>query len=82
LEVFFKKCKKIEIMNRLVQVYYNDVFVSVTEDNEPYEVYDGCPYVNLPIDEAEKFAEEKLDNGEWEAYLIPDLVTNRKIIYH
>ena len=69
-------------MNRLVHVYYNDVFVSVTEENEPYEVYSGCPYVNLPIEEAEKIAEEKLENGEWDAYLIPELVENRDILYH
>ena len=68
-------------MNRLVHVYYNDVFVSVTKDNEAYEVYNECPYVNLPIDEAERIAEEKLESGEWDAYLIPELTT-RKIIYH
>lgn len=69
-------------MNRLVHVYYNDVFVSVTKDDEPYEVYKGCPYVNLPIEEAERIAEEKLDNREWDAYLIPELVKNREILYH
>lgn len=69
-------------MNRLVHVYYNDVFVSVTEDNKPYEVYKGCPYVNLPIEEAERIAEEKLENREWDAYLIPELVKNREILYH
>ena len=69
-------------MNRLVHVYYNDVFVSVSEDHEPYEVNSGCPYVNLPIEEAERIAGEKLENGEWHAYLIPELVKNRGILYH
>jgi len=69
-------------MNRLVHVYYNDVFVSVSEEKEPYEIYSGCPYVNLPISEAEKIAEEKIENGEWDAYLIPELVENREILYH
>ena len=65
-------------MNRLVHVYYNDVFVS----NEPYEIYSGCPYVNLPISEAERIAEEKIENGEWDAYLIPEIVKNKEILYH
>lgn len=69
-------------MNQLVTVYYNDVFVSVTNDNEPYEVYAECPYVNLPIEYAESIAEEKIDNGDWDAYLIPELIKDRKIIYH
>lgn len=66
---------------RLVTVYYNDVFVSVTEDEEPFEVYKDCPYVNLPYDLAEEIANDKIDNGEWMAYLIPELTT-RKVVYH
>lgn len=69
-------------MSRLVTVYYNDVFVSVIEDNEPYEVYSECPYVNLPIEDAERIAVEKVDNGDWDAYLIPELIKDRKIMYH
>lgn len=69
-------------MSRLVTVYYNDVFVSVMEDNETYEVYSECPYVNLPIEDAERIAEEKIDNGDWDAYLIPELIKDRKIMYH
>lgn len=49
---------------RLVTVYYNDIFISVTRDEEPYEVYKDCPYVNLPIDIAEEIAAEKVDNHE------------------
>lgn len=66
---------------KLVTVYYNDVFVSVTEENESFEVYKDCPYVNLPYDVAEKIASDKIDNGEWMAYLIPE-ITKRKVIYH
>lgn len=32
--------------------------------------------------EAEDIANEKIDSHEWESYLIPELVTNREIIYH
>ena len=67
---------------RLVTVYYNDVFISVTRDDEPFEVYENCPYVNLPIEEAEEIASDKVNNHEWESYLIPELVTDRNIIYH
>lgn len=67
---------------KLVTVYYNDIFISVTRDEEPFEIYKDCPYVNLPIDMAEEIAAEKVDNHEWESYLIPELVTNREIIYH
>jgi hypothetical protein len=66
---------------RLVTVYYNDIFISVTKENEPFEVYKNCPYVNLPIEEAEEIASNKVDNHEWESYLIPELVTDRDIIY-
>lgn len=66
----------------LVTVYYNDVFISVTHNDEPYEVYADCPYVNIPKERALSFAEEQLDNGDWDAYLIPEFVTHRKIIYH
>lgn len=66
---------------RLVTVYYNDVFISVTREDEPYEVYKDCPYVNLPADTAEDIAHEKINNHEWESFLIPELVT-REVIYH
>jgi hypothetical protein len=66
---------------QLVTVYYNDIFISVTRDDEPFEVYENCPYVNLPIEIAEDIASEKINSHEWESYLIPELTT-RKIIYH
>lgn len=65
---------------RLVTIYYNDVFVSVTGD-EAYEIYDGCPYVNIDSSIAQEYAEEKIENGEWDAFLIPEFVTN-KVVYH
>lgn len=69
-------------MERLVHVYYNDIFISVSSHDEPYEVYFDCPYVNLPIKDAERIANEKLDNGEWDSYLIPELIKDREVIYH
>lgn len=62
---------------RLVTIYYNDVFVSET----PYEIYDNCPYVNIPIDEAIDYADTKIENGDWDAYCIPELCNN-EVIYH
>lgn len=67
---------------RLVTVYYNDVFVSVSKPNEAYEVYEGCPYVKLDIRVADKIASEKVDNHEWESYLIPELIKDREVIFH
>jgi hypothetical protein len=68
-------------MEKLVNVYYNDVFVSVSNE-ESYEVYSNCQYVSLPISDAERIAEEKIESGEWYAYLIPSMIKDRKIIYH
>ena len=66
----------------LVTIYYNDVFVSVNGDGEPYEVYKDCPYVNVGKSIANDYAENKIENGEWDSYLIPELIKNAKIIYH
>ena len=65
---------------RLISVYYNDIFISAPY-GEPYEVYNGCNYVLIDINEAEDYANKKIESGEWQAYLIPAL-TNREIIYH
>ena len=62
---------------RLVTIYYNDVFVS----KEPYEIYKDCAYVNVPLSEAIEYAENKLNNGDWDAYCIPELC-NHEVIYH
>lgn len=67
---------------QLVTIYYNDVFVSVNGHGEAYEVYKDCPYVNIDKATAEDYAENKIENGEWDAYLIPDLIQDTKIIYH
>ena len=62
---------------RLVTIYYNDVFVSC----EPYEIEKDCPYVNVPIDNAINYADDKIENREWDAYLIPELCNNSEIIF-
>ena len=61
---------------RLVTIYYNDVFVSET----PNEIYKDCPYVNMAIDEAVDYADNKIENGEWESYCIPEIL-NHEVIY-
>ena len=61
---------------KLVTIYYNDVFVSETR----YEIYDNCPYVNIQEEKAIAYAEEKINNGDWDAYCIPEL-TNHEVIY-
>lgn len=65
---------------KLAPVYYDDIFIS-TQHDEPYEIYHGCNFVLVDIDQAEDYANEKIESGEWQAFLIPDL-TSRKIIYH
>jgi hypothetical protein len=54
---------------QLVTIYYNDVFVSEV----PNEIYANCPYVNVPINEAIEYADNKIENGEWDSYCIPEL---------
>jgi hypothetical protein len=66
----------------LVTIYYNDVFVSVDGYGEPYEVYKDCPYVNIDKSIAEEYAENKIENNEWDSYLIPDFIKETEIIYH
>lgn len=66
----------------LVTIYYNDVFVSVDGYGEPYEVYKDCPYVNIDKAIAIEYADAKIENREWDAYLIPDLMGDAEIIYH
>jgi hypothetical protein len=61
---------------RLVTIYYNDVFVSET----PNEIYKDCPYVNIAIDEAVDYADNKIESGEWESYCIPEIL-NHEVIY-
>lgn len=62
--------------NRLVTIYYNDVFVS----EEPNEIYANCPYVNMPIMDAIDYADRMIDNGDWDAYCIPELC-NHEVIF-
>ena len=62
---------------RLVTIYYNDVFVS----EEPNEISANCPYVNMPIDEATEYADRMIENGDWDAYCIPELC-NHEVKFH
>ena len=59
-----------------VRIYYNMVYVTST----PYEIYEGCPFVDIEEDEAEGYAEHMLDSGLWDAYLIPAF-TEERIIF-
>lgn len=88
MDRFFSECNELIIENineikthwlnsRLVTIYYNDVFIS----EQPYEIYANCPYVNMPIWYAEEYAENKIENREWDAYCIPELVEH-KVIFH
>ena len=61
---------------RLVTIYYNDVFVT----EKPNEIYKDCPYVNIPIEDALNYATDKIDNMEWDAYCIPEMLNN-EVIY-
>jgi hypothetical protein len=60
----------------LVTIYYNDVFVS----NVPNEIYENCPYVNIPLHLALEYADDKINNREWESYCVPELL-NHEVIY-
>jgi len=62
---------------QLVTIYYNDVFVS----DVPNEIYADCPYVNVPINEAIEYADNKIENGEWDSYCIPELC-NHEVIFN
>jgi hypothetical protein len=67
--------------NAMVEVYYNMVFVSTMDaEIEPYEVYKECPYVNIPLYNAVNYAELKVEQGEWDSFLIPEL-TSEKVIF-
>ena len=62
---------------QLVTIYYNDVFVS----EEPNEISANCPYVNMPIAEATSYADRMIENGDWDAYCIPELCEH-EVIFH
>lgn len=60
---------------RTVTIYYNDVFVSET----PNEIYKDCPYVNVIAEDAIEYADNKIENGEWDSYCIPEMVGHEVI---
>ena len=64
-------------MEKIVTIYYNDVFVSET----PNEIYENCPYVNIAANFAIEYADNKIENGEWEAYCIPEML-NHEVVFH
>ena len=68
-----------DVSEHLVTIYYNDVYVSF-EKGEPSEIYVNCPYINMPIDDAREYAERMINNGDWEAYCIPEFGDN--VIFH
>jgi len=63
---------------KLVTIFYNDVFVSEI----PNEIYANCPCVNVPIDEAIEYADNKIESREWDAYCIPELIRSHQVIFH
>jgi|688.fasta_scaffold1530629_2 hypothetical protein len=63
---------------QLVTIYYNDIFVS----GIPNEIYANCPYVNMPIDEAIEYADNKIESGDWDAYCIPELIRSHQVVFH
>jgi len=70
-------------MKKKVKVYYNEIFVSVTSEDESYEVYANCPYEMIDREDAESFAEFNLQMGIWDAYIIPELLPKgKKVLYN
>lgn len=59
---------------KLVTVYYNEL------DVIDKVIQRDCPYLNLPADQAEYIAEQKLNEGEWHCYAIPELSTEPYLI--
>ena len=80
---------ELTIINDLVKVYYNNVFVSVSSilihgddvyQSEPYEVYENCPFIIIPKETADDFASYMVENGDWDSYLIPELLNPKLIV--
>jgi len=61
-----------------VRIYYDNLHIL---DNE-IEIYQGCEYVDIDKLNADEYANEMLDWGEWNAYAIPELINDKKIIFH
>lgn len=57
---------------KTLRIYYNDVQVV----ESPFEVLNGCKYVDIDESFAESFAEDKIESGEWDSYLIPSIATD------
>jgi len=78
LPIKWQEVIKQQINMKLVTIFYNDVFVSEI----PNEIYANCPCVNVPIDEAIEYADKKIENREWDAYCIPELIRSHQVIFH
>jgi len=52
----------------IIKIFYNDVVLG-----EAPRVKPNCPSIQVPIEDAQRIAKEKIDAGEWSAYLIPEL---------
>jgi hypothetical protein len=61
-----------------VKIYYNKLFIS----DDEIEIYADCPSIMHDKDEAEEYADEMLDWGEWDSYVIPELTNDIRIIYN
>lgn len=53
----------------VVTIYYNDVNTS----EKPIKVFPNCPSINIDVENAKEFADNKVEKGEWFRYVIPDL---------
>lgn len=61
------------------RIYYNDIFID--DENCCIEVYKECEYVDVEDSEVDDYIDEKLDWGEWHAYVIPQ-DCNYKVIFN
>lgn len=55
----------------MVKVYHDKLEIVGAETM----IYDGCPYIIAPKDEAEALAEVLIQEGVWSSYCIPELLS-------
>lgn len=68
-----------------VKVYYQEgswCYLAIDDEQKEIHIYPNCPYEFVDKDELDDYIEEKMDWGEWDAYVIPDETTEMKLIYH
>lgn len=54
----------------MTRIYYNKLYID--DANETIEIYNGCPYDEVPDHEVDDYIEEKMDWGEWNCWVIPN----------